>query len=358
MAEIREHAPARTDWIDIARVVCIWLIIMDNTGVRGNINKVFSLMAIPSLFFLSGYTGDNNKTLRETISSGVKRLLFPYILFQAIFYVYWFIMDFFLHRNIYNLQIHESGPVILTLLRPIIGTILCWGDYTSSYSLMPSFSLWWLPALFLVRVFSRLALIIKEKEKTFYTLCLMSSLLLAVVLKMFQSDSFRIPFCIDSSLLLFPFFEMGRAVKKTGFIRTGTRNTLGQIQILLSIGIIGMITLNLATGFIGDISFEQFNFGDNIILFFSLSLIGVITLISFSLLYTGQFPLIALLSDGIVIILAFHVILLPYINFLYAVTGLGKTLLATTVLAAFNISVFIIPINTIQKYCPILVGQV
>jgi len=102
--EIHYNIPSGSGWMDMARVLCIWIIAIDSTGFIDKGQKVFSAIAMQTLVFLAGYQEKDNNTLRGTVTSGIKPLLLPYALFQAVFFVYWFFLDFIWYISFRNLS--------------------------------------------------------------------------------------------------------------------------------------------------------------------------------------------------------------------------------------------------------------
>jgi len=337
----------------MARVLCIWIIAIDNTGFMEKGQKIFSAIAMQTLIFLAGYAEKDDKTLKETAIGGIKPLLFPYALFQAIFFVYWLFLDLVFHRSIFTLEVRESGSVLRILSRPFLEMLFRIGDLSSPHFSILSFPLWWLLALYLVRIVHKLILMVSMGNRMLHLACVAFSLFLAVMVNTLRAGGAYLPFCIESVFFLLLFFEIGKEVKKLNLLSIG-RRSIGEILILLLAGITGIIILSIVINSDGEASLTMLDHGNSHLFYLGLGLVGVFTLIIFSLLYTAQFFLITLLSGGAIIILAFHVILSPYITMLYTVFELEKGLFAAAVLAAFNISVFIIPINTLRKYFPSL----
>ena len=352
----RNEALFRTRWVNIALILLVWLIVIDATGFSGSGQKYLSVIAVQTLVFFAGYLEKGNKTLKGTAINGIKPLLLPYFFFQAVLYVYYIIIDIIFRLNIFTLGTHETRPLLESLFMPILNILLF--GYSDQYFMMLSFALWCLPALFLVRILHTLILLFSKKNRTLYFTGIVILLLLAVVLKNFRITSgFRFLFCIDSAFLLLPFFVLGKTVKKMDIMWIDTLNALGKILLMFFTGIIGMLLISTAIKYhakINPIAFSIYSFGNSLILYLFLSLVGLLSIVIFSLICARIITRQYLFLNYAIIILALHGILVPYINAVFGIFELKKGLFAAASLAAFNISVFIIPVNTIEKYMPSL----
>ena len=132
----------RINWIDWAKAFCMTVVVFCHLPQQ---EETFYLQYLASVilstfFFISGYL----KKPLESISQSVKKygysLLIPYIIYNAIYYPYWFAKFYIEHGNI------TWGEAI----QPIIGTML--GQLNSSFSCELNGVTWFLIALFVMHI--------------------------------------------------------------------------------------------------------------------------------------------------------------------------------------------------------------
>ena len=95
---------------------------------------------LSTFFFISGYLKKKNLSLKESVKKYGYSLLIPYIIYNAIYYPYWFAKFYIEHGNI------TWGEAI----QPIIGTML--GQLNSSFSCELNGVTWFLIALFVMHI--------------------------------------------------------------------------------------------------------------------------------------------------------------------------------------------------------------
>jgi hypothetical protein len=165
-------------------------------------------------------------------------------------------------------------------------------------------------------------------------------------------------FSIDSALQAFPFFAIGSIIKTKNILKPIEQEPKKYLPIIMIFVIVGYILLVVIVPFNGGSSINGFNFGKNIMLFYILGIIGIISTISISLLYMHQKLIITIIASGTIIIMAFHLIISGLI---FRITGLrGEEIINPLIgasIAVINILIFILPILLIKKYFPILIGR-
>jgi fucose 4-O-acetylase-like acetyltransferase len=349
--------PSRIVWIDYARFIGIWLVVYAHSGVTDDLWRFFSVVVLQILIFLSGYLEKNNKTVLQSITGGCKSILLPYVLLYAVAYVYWFVIDFILHIDMYTFQPRESGPVVFTLLKPVIGMLLGQGTYESTYSMMLVFPMWFMPALFFVRIYHSIIIAFAKDSIGRYCLGLAVLLLVILGLNIFETRFFRIPFGVDCGLLLFPFFAFGNVVRRMNFIsKMKPPVGLPGIVLHLLVAAVGFAFIWVAIPYNGTADVNVFYFGENLILYVLLGYAGIISVLAIALLFNKPDPICSRISTGTLLIMAFHGILIPYINRLALIFNMEFNNWSVIVLSVLNVGFFIIPIGIVQRYFPVLIG--
>ena len=132
----------RINWIDWAKAFCMTVVVFCHLPQQEDTFYLQYLASVilSTFFFISGYL----KKPLESISQSAKKygysLLIPYIIYNAIYYPYWFAKFYIEHGNI------TWGEAI----QPIIGTIL--GQLNSSFSCELNGVTWFLIALFVMHI--------------------------------------------------------------------------------------------------------------------------------------------------------------------------------------------------------------
>lgn len=132
----------RINWIDWAKAFCMTVVVFCHLPQQEDTFYLQYLASVilSTFFFISGYL----KKPLESISQSVKKygysLLIPYIIYNAIYYPYWFAKFYIEHGNI------TWGEAI----QPIIGTML--GQLNSSFSCELNGVTWFLIALFVMHI--------------------------------------------------------------------------------------------------------------------------------------------------------------------------------------------------------------
>ncbi|MDR2479072.1 MAG: hypothetical protein LBD48_07150 [Treponema sp.] len=335
-------------WIEMVRLLGIWLVIIAHIGTTDFLQRLFDVLILQVLIFVSGYLERNDRPFRETLTKGVKGLFVPYLLLSVLLYVYWLIMDIVFHRDIYTLLSTERN-LPAALLKPVIGIFLSNGQYETPYSMMLAFAMWYLPVVFILKMAHRAVMVISRGNRRHYFVCLAVSLLLIMAFRNYiQPLGLVPPFCLDRALLLFPFFEFGNILKEMNVIRPLEKLTFRFASLCIVTGTIGFITLGMIL--------PLWN-GNSTFLYLLLGMTAIVSVISFSMLYTRPNALISLMSNGTLLILAFHAVFIPFARRLFAMLKIDGYLYSVILQSLLILCIFIIPINIAQKYFPVLIGS-
>ena len=136
---------ARLDYVDIAKAIGIFFMVLAHQRIYKYEWTVIYSFHMPLFFILSGMFFNENKGIRENISSAFKRLIIPYFVFNVLNLAISWSHPYFHPDLYYNMSIGESFKSAM------IGTLL--GDETiRPYSYMPNNKLWFLVALFNMRL--------------------------------------------------------------------------------------------------------------------------------------------------------------------------------------------------------------
>lgn len=132
----------RINWIDWAKAFCMTVVVFCHLPQQEDTFYLQYLASVilSTFFFISGYL----KKPTESISQSAKKygysLLIPYLIYNAIYYPYWFAKFYIEHGSITWSEV----------IKPIIGTML--GQLNSSFSCELNGVTWFLITLFLMHI--------------------------------------------------------------------------------------------------------------------------------------------------------------------------------------------------------------
>jgi fucose 4-O-acetylase-like acetyltransferase len=202
-------------WIDFAKVFGIWLVILGHIEIPANFRNFIYVFHMPLFFFISGYL-EKDSNIKDVFINGIRKLIIPYILFYLLSYGLWFLNVFFRHKELYH-----NGPIEYLLVKPLLGMLFGSG-YHTQYSIMVNIQLWFLCALFFVKIFH--CIVIKISNGNIVLIALGNILIIGLVslLKKFNVD---LLLSVDSALLGFLFFCIGYFITHKELITHTIPNT-------------------------------------------------------------------------------------------------------------------------------------
>jgi fucose 4-O-acetylase-like acetyltransferase len=336
-------------WIDLAKVIGIWLVILGHMHTTDTLNVYIFSFHMPLFFFLSGYL-EKDRKLKEGIINGIKTLVIPYILWFLLLYVHWFFA-------IYLVENELNSQSLPDLLKPLAGMLFGMG-YDSDYSVVPDFQipLWFLMGLFSCKMIQQVIVTISKGRYLYYILG--STVVIGIIVLLFFTPLY-IPnfFSFRCGIFAFPFFAMGYISRKKSLIPTIHKKEKGRVGLYVTLGIIGFILFYWLVPLNGRPDINYLLYGNNMILFYLIGMIGTISTIYLSFLYTRKFEIITIIANGTIFMMAFHKLLNWYLFRIIRFAGIETNLTVVLCVSLLNIVLSIIPILIIQKYFPLLIGK-
>ena len=131
----------RINWIDWMKMMCMTGVIFIHLPQNEDtfyLSYIGAVVLTP-FFFISGILSKQGLSQKELLKKYSYSLLIPYILYNAVFYPYWFI-KFYID--------HEGVITLMDCIKPVVGTILL--QLNSAISSELNAITWFLPALFLM----------------------------------------------------------------------------------------------------------------------------------------------------------------------------------------------------------------
>ena len=179
----------RIDWIDIAKGIGVFLVILGHESLPKLAQNWIYSFHMPLFFILSGYTYKRKKSFWEETRNMFKHLLVPYIVYSVVF----FLIDILLFG---------------------IKSEVIEGDIHSLKNGQGSFGvLWFLLSMFWVRLFySAIDRKVNEKAKAIIIS------IIVVLAYLFHLVTGQYLFTITTSLIILGFFYLGTQMKQRDFI--------------------------------------------------------------------------------------------------------------------------------------------
>lgn len=132
----------RINWIDWAKAFCMTVVVFCHLPQQEDTFYLQYLASVilSTFFFISGYLKKKNLSLKASAKKYGAALLIPYIIYNVLYYPYWFAKFYIEHGNI----------AWSDALKPVLGTML--GQLNSSFSCELNGVTWFLIALFVMHI--------------------------------------------------------------------------------------------------------------------------------------------------------------------------------------------------------------
>ena len=348
MIETKEKV--RLHWIDYAKLIGVWCVAIDHVYMTDMVFINWILcFHMPLFFMLSGFVDKGTSTLADTLKKGVRSLLIPYVCFYIITYIWWLLVTFRRHPELYEHNITEG------FIKPMIGMLLGEG-YHTSISTMINIPLWFLVGLFLCRLIFFFFLSLDKKK---YWGLIAINILSLVIIYLRNYAQINLYWSLDSAIMAIPFYTFGFFMKR--FIDKMDPNVISKAvwSILL---LVAGILLSRWNGFV-DINTS--NYGQNILVYYVNGVVGALAIIFFTRIFTNiKSNLFIYLGQNTLIIFAFHLIITGWVKTIYLFILGGDsysnqvfTPVESAVMCAIMIFISVIPIYIITKYFPFILGK-
>jgi len=130
----------RINWIDWVKAFCMTVVVFCHLPQQKDAFYVQYLGAVilSAFFFVSGYLKKPLATQKESLKKYGYSLLIPYIIYNVIYYPYWFS----------KFYIEHGGISLFDCLKPVTGTLLL--QLNTNFSCELNGVTWFLPALFMM----------------------------------------------------------------------------------------------------------------------------------------------------------------------------------------------------------------
>ena len=327
----------RINWIDWAKAFCMTVVVFCHLPQQEDTFYLQYLASVilSTFFFISGYL----KKPLESISQSAKKygysLLIPYLIYNAIYYPYWFAKYYIEHGNI------TWGEAI----QPIIGTML--GQLNSSFSCEQNGVTWFLIALFVMHILTD----ILHKNKYGKSIMLILSIITMILYGANKYYHYAPYITYHGFIRCLCFFFLGNIFQQWSYLKSlNLKKDLA----------IGTTTL-LASLILFYWHINEEHFVLHIILYYVVNLVSVYAFIYLAKsLNNIKSRIITLISIGTLLIFGLHRMMIGVIDF-----SLEKILNITNItydwpeclIFALAIELTLLPIIIHRNKWPILIGK-
>lgn len=333
---------SRQNWADYTKAFAIWLMVLCHFGLRpASLVKFIFVFHMPVFFVISGYFDKGDSFSWALLKKSFKKVMIPYFFFSLCsFSICW--ISPYLHPEIYH-----NGTIPQTFVKAFIGMFLM-EDLVRPYAFMPTGALWFLVALFNIKILFSLLILCWAKCRILI-IGLVSLIVLIVLIKF--------PFfSIDSACLSLPFYIIGYFFKRYKFLDRVT-SRMGMLS-LSAVCFAYVAIIGVRNGYI---SIDGCTVGNNIILFYINGTIGSLACIYFFRFADFENKYLQKIGSSTLTILGSH----GYVN--KAATIVGVLLLGVSpseiplwyIIGASFIALFfgVWVEKLLSRYCPKMIGK-
>lgn len=247
-------------WADQAKALAIWLMVICHFGLPyPDIVNFIYIFHMPLFFFISGYFDKGTSLNLTYVKKCFKALIVPYFFFSiCAFSICW--VSPYLHPELYN---NDGLPK--TFLKAFVGMFLM-EDRVRPYAFMPLGPLWFLVALFEVKIlFSLMIKIWRFKKVGILVPIALCGLLFC----------HKFPyFSLDSACMALPIYFVGYICRKYNIIENVSQRWIAGLIWLA--GLIYLIVIGLQNG---RIDMDGAQYGNHLSMFYVNAIVGSISVV-------------------------------------------------------------------------------
>lgn len=313
---------AREKWADITKGLAIWLMVFchANLSHKGVLDFIY-IFHMPVFFLISGYFDKGVPLSFKAFKKTVRSLIRPYFIYSLLGLLICWISPY-LHPEIYK----DISASVFSIFRAAIIGMLLMEDNVTSFSFMPSGPLWFLVALFFIKLLWMISISFFRKRSF---ICF-SLLLLSIFLIVCFHPNY---FSLDSAVLAMPFFIVGFTLSHFRFFDILKRNKKILATVVI-FSVLYLLTIGLKNG---HVDIDGFVYGNNLSYFYLNGIIGSILCICISFFLQKYESFLSLIGRNSLSILGLHLFFCIF-GKIFAVSLLGFETSSFPILASLVIS--------------------
>lgn len=327
----------RLPYVDVAKGIAIWLMIVGHQYINEQTAIYINSFHIPLFFFISGMFFRKEKPFFQNLESAIRSLLIPYVYFSLInLSICW--ISPYVHPELY---FNMTG---IDIFKAAINGIFIGVDRVTPISFLPLGPLWFLMALFVIRVYCSAMSSMIKRDLLWALASIVVSITLFFIL---LTDVYSMKY----GMMAVPFFIAGYLMRKVDYIHL---NYKPLILLLLLLYFIFIVPLNGMCGSLGG------HYGNSMIVYYFNALVGILMALLLSTYITCKNGYIQKVGRNTLVILGMHAF------FIRAAQIISVSLFGTNSMNSI-IYIIIVPIIAIvccifispyiSKYIPSAVGK-
>lgn len=245
----------RLYWADAVKALAIWLMVLCHFGLRPReLHDFIYIFHMPVFFLISGYFDKGDSLSWEHVKKNFMHIMVPYFFFSVCsFSICW--ISPYIHPELYH-----NGTILQSFGKAFVGMFLM-DDYVRPYAFLPTGALWFLVALFEMKIIFSLLCLCWRKCKWGISFIVALGVFVVWI---------KVPFfSIDSAFLALPFYIVGFLFKKYNWIELFSKrwkHLIVAVACWLYLAFYGLKN--------GEISLDGTLWGNNIILFYINAIVG------------------------------------------------------------------------------------
>lgn len=253
----------RIMWADQAKALAIALVAFGHYGMQhSEIIRFIYIFHVPVFFFISGYFDNASLFSIKLLNKYFRSLMVPYFFF-SVCAILSLILSPLIHPGLYGFN-----DICRIMLKSIVGMFIM-QDEVRPYALFPFGPLWFLVALFWVRILFSIAAKASSQSKYLGSIVLLIFWVVGYLL----NPKF---FSLDSVAMAIPIYSCGYAARKYNVIEIVSNRW---ISFLLCItGALWLLFCGVKNGVVG---MDGADYGGSFIMFYINAIVGSLTTIFF-----------------------------------------------------------------------------
>lgn len=333
----------RINWIDWGKAIAITMVVFGHIPMEADnfLLRYITIFHMPLFFFISGYLTKTGRPIKTLNSKYMTSLVYPYIIYNVVFYPYWLIRYYFENNN-------EFGPIYDWTIRPFMGALLL--QYDCDFSCNLNGVTWFVAALIIMKVTLEIATRMKYGKHFLIFISILCIIgYTANEYYLFTKNITPIGF-----MKCFPFYILGYKMKHLSYINdTNVKACHYQTLTGFTLSILFFI-----------ISFKlQPPYIINSFLFYAISIYSILFILAVcKLLNEVHSIIIKNISIGTLMIMGLHWMLIGTINFtcsklFIAVNPILYSTLQGIIICFAIVTLIYFPICWSKKHLPIFIGK-
>lgn len=288
---------SRLLWPDYVKALAIWMVVFCHANV--SVKWVYDFIVMfhmPVFFIISGFFDKGKFLSWQLLRKYISQLLIPYFFFNVLALTVCWVSPY-LHPELYPGQ-----QTFYEIYRSAIIGIFLFEDKVTMYSMLPCLPLWFLPALFFIKLAFAGVINLSNllKRNVLWTLIVVSFFLMLCGFLLPNSFNF---FSFHSSLLSFPFYLFGYIFREKLMNTVSLRNNVVIKLLVLLCCLTCLYYFGLPNG---SISIDECYFGNSFIFFYLNGIIGFYCCYLFASLFSSKFDYFQEIGQSTISILGTH----------------------------------------------------